>query len=458
MTDLTMDEVEGRSPFKRVTAILCIVGLVFAMVVGGFLALFMGVIASSAGALGSGGSGCVPASSSSSTTSWGEQTSTRPTPPPSSTSSAAAPPASSTNWGSSAAGAASPAAAAPQSVEIPNGRGGTITLNEKQVAIATRIITVGRNLGVSDKGLKIALMTALQESVLRMYANSSVPESLSYPHDAVGSDHDSVNPFQQRVSGWGTVAELMDLDYSIKAFFGGPNGPNAGSPRGLLDINGWEAMAPGVAAQTVQVSAYPDAYDKWEPAADQLIATLGEGISGGGCTGTISGEIQLPLHSDYNMTSGYGPRDIGVPGASTWHAAVDLQRWPDPCGDPVYAILPGEVVLSSALWLSIEHPDGYVVSYLHMYKSQHLVDVGDTVEAGQQIGVTGNAPPSSGCHLDLRINVANNTNPEVAQLILSQNDTRLPRPATLPEHQNFVNPEDFFALWGVELCPVGTCK
>jgi murein DD-endopeptidase MepM/ murein hydrolase activator NlpD len=454
MTDLTVDEEESRSPWKRIVAVLCVVGLIFAMVAGGFLALFMGIIASSAGAVGSDGSGCVPTSTTASA-SWGDATSTRPTPPASTSSK---PPASSTGWGSSSTGDVAPAAAtAPQSIEIPNGRGGKITLNEKQIAIATRIITVGRDLGVSDKGLKIALMTALQESVLRMYANSSVPESLDYPHDAVGSDHDSVNPFQQRVSGWGTVAELMDLDYSIKAFFGGPTGPNGGSPRGLLDINGWESLAPGVAAQRVQVSAFPDAYDKWEPAAEQLIATLGEGITGG-CSGSIEGEIQLPLRSDYNMTSGYGPRSSGVPGASTWHAAIDLQRWPNPCGDPVYSILPGKVTLSSALWLSIEHADGYVVSYLHMYKSQRLVDVGDTVEAGEQIGVVGNVPPSGGCHLDLRINVANNTNPEVAKLILSQNDTRLPRSATLPEHQNFVNPEDFFDLWGVDLCPAGSCQ
>ena len=89
---------------------------------------------------------------------------------------------------------------------------------------------------------------------------------------------------------------------------------------------------------------------------------------------------------------------------------------------------------------------------------QRLVDVGDTVEAGEQIGVVGNVPPSGGCHLDLRINVANNTNPEVATLVPSQNETRFSRPATLPEHQNFVDPEAFYALWGVELCPEGTCK
>lgn len=427
MTDVTMDEGEGGSFGKRLIAIVAILSLVAVMVIGGFFALFMGVIASAAGAVGE--DSCVP-------------------------------PSSTGRGSSSTTPAASTTAAPTDSMEIPYGTSGsTVPLDAKQIAIAVRIITVGRDLSVSDKGLKIALMTALQESRLRMYANSSVPESLEYDHDAVGSDHDSVNPFQQRVSGWGTVAELMNLDYSIKAFFGGPTGPNGGSPRGLLDVPGWESMQPGVAAQTVQVSAFPDAYDKWEPAAEQLISALGNGIVGGGCTpGTISGEIQLPLHSDYNMTSGYGPRDIDVPGASTWHAAIDLQRWPDPCGDPVYAILPGKVVLSSALWLSIEHADGYVVSYLHMYKTQRLVDVGDTIEAGQQIGVVGNVPPSGGCHLDLRINVANNTNAEVAKLVLSQNDTRLPRPATLPEHQNFVNPEDFFALWGVDLCPVGSCQ
>lgn len=420
----TVDE-EGGSLGKKLLAIGLVLLAVFLLVVGGFFALFMGVLASAAGAAGEDAPICTT---------------------------------SSTGWASLSSSSAGSSASAPDSMEIPYGSNGvTVTLDAGQLAIASRIVEVARQLGVSDKGIKVAFMTALQESRLQMYANSTVPESLEYDHDAVGSDHDSVNPFQQRPSsGWGTVAELMNLDYSIKAFFGGPDGPNGGSPRGLLDIDGWESMEPGVAAQTVQVSAYPTAYNKWEAAADQLVSTLGPGVSG--CGGGISGEIALPLQSDYNQTSGYGPRNIDVPGASTWHAAIDLQRWPNPCGDPVYAILPGKVVLSSALWLSIEHEDGYVVSYLHMYKSQRLVDVGDTVEAGQQIGVTGNVPPSGGCHLDLRINVANNTNPEVAALVLSQNETRFARPATLPEHQNYVDPEAFFALWGVDLCPTGTCK
>ena len=44
--------------------------------------------------------------------------------------------------------------------------------------------------------------------------------SLTYPHDGLGSDHDSVNTFQQRwIAGWGTVAQLMDPVYAAEAFY-----------------------------------------------------------------------------------------------------------------------------------------------------------------------------------------------------------------------------------------------
>lgn len=129
--------------------------------------------------------------------------------------------------------------------------------------VATAIIrgAYSRNLG--RQGAKVALMTALQESALRMYANKTVPESLNYPHDAVGSDYDSLNFFQQRLRYWGTVAQLMNQDYAINVFY-----------TQLAKVPGWAVMRPGVAAQRVQVSAYPDAYAKWEQAADTLLLNL----------------------------------------------------------------------------------------------------------------------------------------------------------------------------------------
>src|SRR5699024_11769818 len=112
---------------------------------------------------------------------------------------------------------------------------------------------------ITRDGLVIALMAALTESTLRQLANTSAyPESANYPNDGDGSDHDSLGLFQMRPqSGWGTVAELMDPTYQARAFFGGPDGPNYPSPRGLLDIPGWEQLDKGEAAQAVEVSAYP---------------------------------------------------------------------------------------------------------------------------------------------------------------------------------------------------------
>ena len=115
---------------------------------------------------------------------------------------------------------------------------------------AAVIYQVGKKLGVSDYGIVIALATAMQESSLK---------NIDY------GDRDSVGLFQQRTSqGWGTIAEIMDPEYSARAFFGGPTGPNAGKIRGLLDIKNWSTMTLSKAAQAVQISAFPDAYQKWE--------------------------------------------------------------------------------------------------------------------------------------------------------------------------------------------------
>jgi LysM repeat protein len=123
------------------------------------------------------------------------------------------------------------------------------------------IFQVGKSLGVSDYGIVIALATAMQESGIR---------NLSY------GDRDSVGLFQQRPSAhWGTVKQIMNPEYSARAFFGGKTSPTFGVARGLLDIKDWSSKSLTEAAQAVQISAYPNAYAKWEASAwvwlDQLI-------------------------------------------------------------------------------------------------------------------------------------------------------------------------------------------
>lgn len=90
---------------------------------------------------------------------------------------------------------------------------------------ATAIIAEGRRRGVTERGIVIALSTALVESNLRMYANAKVPESLQLPHDAVGSDAFSVGLFQQQVvrgqNGWwwGDAKTCMDPALSAGLFY-----------------------------------------------------------------------------------------------------------------------------------------------------------------------------------------------------------------------------------------------
>ncbi|BCW44668.1 hypothetical protein StoSoilB5_18520 [Arthrobacter sp. StoSoilB5] len=152
---------------------------------------------------------------------------------------------------------------------------GVAGLAPAQMNVAKGYVSAGKGLGLPREALVIAIMMSLQESSLRMLANSNVPESFNYPHDGVGSDHDSVGSAQQRpAAGWGSVQELMDITYNARAFYGGPSGPNHGSPRGLLDVPGWATLSKGQAAQAVQVSAFPELYARWEPQASAIVDAL----------------------------------------------------------------------------------------------------------------------------------------------------------------------------------------
>lgn len=134
-------------------------------------------------------------------------------------------------------------------------------LDAEQSANADVIIRVGRELGVSDRGIAIALGTAMQESWLR---------NLDW------GDRDSLGLFQQRPStGWGTPEEVRDPVRAARAFYGGPSDPNGPLTNGLLDIDGWQDMSFADAAQSVQISAYPDRYAQWEQPAYAWLAAHG---------------------------------------------------------------------------------------------------------------------------------------------------------------------------------------
>lgn len=148
----------------------------------------------------------------------------------------------------------------PGVVDVQDGHSIT-PLTAEMAANARIIIQVGRELHVPDRGIIIALAAAMQESSLR---------NITY------GDRDSIGVFQQRPStGWGTRSQLLDVAHATRLFFGGPQNPNKGKTRGLLDISGWQSMTLTQAAQKVQISAYPNAYAKWEKSATAWLAQLG---------------------------------------------------------------------------------------------------------------------------------------------------------------------------------------
>ncbi|WP_433074902.1 hypothetical protein ACQP1P_28225 [Dactylosporangium sp. CA-052675] len=135
-------------------------------------------------------------------------------------------------------------------------------LSQAEMNNAVTIIRTGQQMGLPSRAFVVALSTALQESHLHNLANSNVPESLNLPNEGVGSDHDSVGLFQQRPN-WGTVEELMNPAESARRFYSA-----------LVEVSGWQQMDVTVAAQTVQVSAFPDAYARWQSLAEQVVAAV----------------------------------------------------------------------------------------------------------------------------------------------------------------------------------------
>ncbi|MEU2633203.1 hypothetical protein ABZ591_00915 [Micromonospora fulviviridis] len=137
---------------------------------------------------------------------------------------------------------------------IPHGVQGAqskITLNDEQTANAKAIIAATKKAGLPERAAVISIATSLQESKL---------ENLGHLGDR--NDHDSLGLFQQRPSsGWGTPEQITDPEYSTLAF-----------EKGLKQADGWQDMPLTEAAQTVQVSAYPDAYAQWEQQAADIVA------------------------------------------------------------------------------------------------------------------------------------------------------------------------------------------
>lgn len=219
-------------------------------------------------------------------------------------------------------------------VTVPIPGGGKVKLEEAQQRNAQTIIGVGRDMGLPDEAIIIALMTAMQETRLLNLASPDVPESLKYAFDQKGVNKMSVGLFQQQYTmGWGAVEAIMNPEIATRTFFGGPTNPNKDGAKGLLDYPQWESMRPGEAAQMVQNSGHPDKYHQWEPMAKSLLSQL-EGTAPTQCQsgpgpkeGEDSGKDEkAPDAEDQKKRSGEGSDPITVPDDFDRDALVKAAR------------------------------------------------------------------------------------------------------------------------------------
>ncbi|NNG36747.1 peptidoglycan-binding domain-containing protein [Nakamurella aerolata] len=127
------------------------------------------------------------------------------------------------------------------------------SLTATRVKNARLIIAIGKQAKAPAKGIKIALMTAMQESMLNNLCKYW--------------DHDSVGLYQQRVRYYGSGAK--NKAYAAKTFYG-----SGGKTSGVLSLRSFYPSylnwGMGYTAQRVQRSAAPGAYDKWGSMATYL--------------------------------------------------------------------------------------------------------------------------------------------------------------------------------------------
>ncbi len=125
----------------------------------------------------------------------------------------------------------------------------TVDLSTEQAENASIIAAVGVRRGLPARAVSIALATAFQESKLRNLDHG---------------DRDSLGIFQQRPSqGWGNKQQITNPYYAANRFYDE-----------LEKVDGYQAMRITEAAQKVQRSGFPEAYDTHAADARSLASAL----------------------------------------------------------------------------------------------------------------------------------------------------------------------------------------
>lgn len=275
-------------------------------------------------------------------------------------------------------------------------------LTDHQLRNLVGIIDAVKAKDLPVQAAHIVVMACLTESQMQMYANANVPTSVNYPYvpiswepDGLGHDHASIGMLQQQVgpsyalpgtstvddNTWGTPAQLMDPQYSATQFLN------------RLVAFDWASMAPWLAAQQVQISAFADGsnYEVEYNRAVSLVDALWTGTS----------YIPTPP-----------PAWVAWGGASSLIADTGpyFGAWPPPIPDP--ALLPVDAGQLD-YYVGLPNPDGdpahfadgsYPCLYWHTFLGWNGTpgDRGDVYSDSQKVIVGAVTDPNAqpaGAHL-----------------------------------------------------------
>ena len=124
---------------------------------------------------------------------------------------------------------------------------------------------------------------------------------------------------------------------------------------------------------------------------------------------TSAGSGVWPAPASHTITSNYGGRSYPLDGSYNYHLGTDIGA---SYGTPVVSYQAGTVLIASYHWsygnyVVVDHGNGLSTLYAHM--SALTVSAGQSVSAGQQVGLVGSTGSSTGPHLhfEVRINGSN---------------------------------------------------
>ena len=108
------------------------------------------------------------------------------------------------------------------------------------------------------------------------------------------------------------------------------------------------------------------------------------------------------------ITGAFGPRaPICTPGgcSQSFHRGIDIGTG---CAAPIYAASGGRVTSAGWLgtygnWVRIAHGSAIDTGYAHLANGGILVQIGQYVRAGQQVGWSGATGAATGCHLHFEV-------------------------------------------------------